>query len=308
MLIALCALFLISGCSKNSIYIDLGRDPGGNDSSGSSSNSKTLVTFNAAVEGRNMTRAMSPMGKGIQSQLYAFEATKAASLGNPDAEGTYITLAPGILGGVDGYKMYLSNGVYNFYAVSNNFSEIPPTFTAGKSERLANGTDYLWWKGVQQDVTSSQIIIPIVYLHSATQVVFEVSAGTGLKLDKLVSATITPSQPGSSMYLSNGVIPPIDKYDNPVQMGINGFLTQYIMLPLETQQPMNLTLDILADGETAARKYSVPVPVPDGELKAGNSYFFSAVIDGNKVSFPVVSVKAWTEVDETGKPLYPTQK
>lgn len=71
---------------------------------------------------------------------------------------------------------------------------------------------------------------------------------------------------------------------------------------------MTLTLEVMANGESSSRSYSVQVPVPDGALKAGNSYLFSAVIDGNTITFPSVSIKKWTEVDETGNPLYPTQK
>ena len=40
----------------------------------------------------------------------------------------------------------------------------------------------------------------------------------------------------------------------------------------------------------------------------GFSYVFSAIIDGNSVSFPNVSIKDWTEVDESGNPIYPIQK
>ena len=305
--ITLCAAVLLGGCSKNSIYIELGGSDG-DDSSGGNNTSQTLITFSAAVEGRNMTRAMSPLGKGIENQLYAFETTKGNSLGVPTEEGKYVTIAPGLLNGVDGYKMYLSNGIYNFYAVSENNSDMLPSFAAGKSESLKNGVDYLWWKGSQRDVSSSQVIIPIVYQHVATQVVFQVSAGVGLNLDKLVSATITPSKDGQSMYLNTGEIPAIDEYAPAVPMGINGFLAQYIMLPLQTTNPMKLTLEISVKGEDNTRTYEVDVPVPSGELKAGDSYLFSALIDENRISFPVVSVKAWTDIDETGKPLYPNQQ
>ncbi|MGG6494621.1 UNVERIFIED_CONTAM: fimbrillin family protein, partial [Bacteroidetes bacterium 56_B9] len=71
--------------------------------------------------------------------------------------------------------------------------------------------------------------------------------------------------------------------------------------------PMSLTLQILADGETTPRTYTVGIPIP-GKLAGGFSYVFSAIIDGNSVSFPNVSIKDWTEVDESGNPLYPTQK
>ena len=48
-------------------------------------------------------------------------------------------------------------------------------------------------------------------------------------------------------------------------------------------------------------------PRPDNILAAGNSYLFRAVINENSVSFGNVSVKDWTDVDESGNPLYPIQ-
>ena len=73
------AMLLLGACSKNNIYIDLadpneenGNDhPSGNDSgndNGNPSKEGTLVTFSASVEGRNITRAMSPMGKCLPVQ------------------------------------------------------------------------------------------------------------------------------------------------------------------------------------------------------------------------------------------------
>lgn len=295
-------LFLFTGCNKNTIIFENG------DETGNSSGKTTLVTFNASVEGRNhLTRAMSPMEKGIQNRLFAFKSPASSTTDAPVAEGLYITSSPGILIGTEGYKMYLDEGVYNFYAVSDNFSTIPPVFRNGRSEPLFNGIDYLWWHASQQDVTSAQINIPIVYLHAGTQVVFEVTAGDSLKLDRLVSATITPPEPGESMDLQSGIIPPASTYGPADKMGINGFLAQYIMLPLKTDTPMLLTLEIMANGETSSRTYNVKVQLPDGELKQGDSYLFSTVINENSVVFPSVSVKYWTDIDETGKPLYPTE-
>ena len=126
------AMLLLGACSKNNIYIDLADPneengnghPSGNDSgndNGNPSKEGTLVTFSASVEGRNITRAMSPMGKGLQSWLCAYLSnTSNIITGDPIAEGTYITSSPGVLAGNNGYKMYLSNNIYNFYAVSCN--------------------------------------------------------------------------------------------------------------------------------------------------------------------------------------------
>lgn len=311
-----CAILFLGSCAKTTVIFD--NDEHGNSSQPDNSNgsggdndnnANTLVMFNASIESRNMTRAMSPMKKGIQNQLFAFDATSTNStVVTPIAQGLYLTTAPGVLTGNAGYKMYLTNGIYNFYAVSDNFSTIPPYFSTGKSEPLFNGIDYLWWSSPQHDITSTQVSIPIVYLHVATQVVIKVSEGDGIKLDRLVSATITTPEPGASMNLSTGVIPPTSQYSNsPDKMGVNGLLAQYTMLPLKTTTPMNMTLEVVFDGEINSHTYSVEVPVPDGELKAGNSYVFNAVINANTISFSSVNIKAWTEVDETGKPLYPSE-
>lgn len=304
----ICTIILFSGCTKNIITLDIGdenKPTGGNNPDGTS-----LITFNASVEDRNLlTRAMSPMNQGIKSALYAFDpSTQNGIKSTPSAQGLYITSSPGVLTGVNGYKMYLENGIFDFYAVSDNFSTIPPKFSAGKSEPLFNGIDYLWWHSPNLDVASSQVNIPVVYLHAATQVVIEITEGDSIRLNKLVSAMITPPESGASMELATGVIPPATKLDVPDKMGINGTLAQYIMLPLKISTPMSLTLEVMVNGENTSRTYTVDVPVPDGELKAGNSYLFNAIIDGNAVTFSSVNVKNWTEVDETGNPLYPTLK
>lgn len=304
------ATLLLGGCSKNSINIylgDEGLDSGQTAGGGNSNGSKTLVTFHASIESRNMTRSLSPMRKGLTSRIFAFK-NPVTSLEDPSAEGIYVTSSIGILTGVQDYKMYLPNGIYYFFAVSNNTSTTPVDFVNDRSEPLSNGVDYLWASNKAQDVTTSQVTMPILFEHVATQVVFNISAGAGLKLDKLVSATITPSQPGATMDLITGTIPFASAYDAPIVMGVNAFTAQYIMLPLRHTQPMSLVLQILADGETTPRTYTTDVPLPDSQLVGGNSYVFSAVIDGNSVSFPDVEVLNWTEVDETGKPLYPSQK
>lgn len=303
-----CLFLLFYSCAKNTVIFE--DENGEESSSGNIPKGSTLVTFNASVEGRNLlTRSMSPMEKGIQNRLFAYRSS-AANTGEaaPSAQGLYITTSPGVLIGSEGYKMYLSNGVYDFYAVSDNFSTIPPAFTNGRSEPLFNGIDYLWWHSSQQDVNSSQIQIPIVYLHAATQVVFEVSAGDNMVLNRLLSALITPPSTGASMDLATGIIPASDTYGKADKMGINGFLAQYTMLPLQTDTPMTLTLELAVNGESAPRTYEVSVPLPNGELKAGDSYLYRTVIEENSVVFPSVSIKNWTDVDETGKPLYPYQE
>lgn len=304
-ILAFTLVFGLTSCSKNTIVIDNG---GGSESG--TPGAPALVTFHASVEGRNMTKAMSPIRQNVQVEMYSFYGTSKAS-GTPAAQGTYISQRAGLLSGVDGYKMQLGQGVYNFYSVSTNTTDIPPSFTKGVSERLFNGIDYLWWHGPELDVASAQVGIPVVYGHSATQVAIELEAGPGIKLNQLISAQISASAIGAQMDLATGIIPATTTYDSQTnldKMGINGFLAQYIMLPLKTTVPMKAAFSLFINDENSPRNYTVEIPVPDGELKAGDSYRFAAVIDGDGVSFSSVNVTNWVDVDETGKPLYPTQK
>lgn len=306
-----CTTLFFTACSKDSININIGEngtEEGQSDNGTGTPDQKALITFHASIESRNMTRSLSPMRKGITSSIYAFKSP-VTSLETPSAEGVYTTATVGVLTGVEGYKMYLPNGVYYFYAISNNSSTASAKFINERSEPLTNGVDYLWASNKLQDVTSTQVSMPILFQHCATQIVFNISAGSGIKLDKLVSASITPATPGATMDMITGEITPSTTYSTETaNMGINGFTAQYIMLPLKTNTAMPLTLQILADGENTPRTYNVNVLLPNGELAGGDSYVFSAVIDGNSVSFPNVEVLGWTEVDETGKPLYPSQK
>lgn len=65
------AVLLLGACSKNNIYMDVAYPNGEENSGGEEGNNDNpdkkdaLITFSASVEGRNITRAMSPMGKGL---------------------------------------------------------------------------------------------------------------------------------------------------------------------------------------------------------------------------------------------------
>ncbi|MEG2370681.1 MAG: fimbrillin family protein [Alistipes sp.] len=306
-MIYLLTALLWGSCSENNVYVDCGTNPpnDGGDGTGGT----TLVTFHASVEGRNITRALSPVRKNVQAELYAFDGAAADASGVPVGQGSYLSMTPGLLTGINGYRMHLPNGTYNFYGVSDNSQFPAPAFVEGLSEPLYNGIDYLWWAGLQQDVTSSQTGIPIVFLHCATQVSFELVAGEDVVLNQLALAHLYASTDGAQMRLSSGVIPSVASYQTTVsKMGINGFLAQYIMLPVKTDLPLSVSFDVRINSEITARTFAVDVPLPDGELKAGNSYRFKAVIRGNEITFPSVSVRSWVDVDETGNPLYPTEE
>lgn len=298
-----CVMIISSGCSEVTICVN---PDGSSDGSQSVNGTQTLVTFHASVESRNMlTRALSPIGKNINVQMFAYRRNDVPS---PllVATGEYTSLLPGTLSGIADYKMYLINGVYDLYGFSENISYSPVAFNDGLSAPLDNNIDYLWWAGLKQDVNSEQLNIPIVLNHCATQVSFEVVNGNGVQKSQLVSATITPTKPGAQLNLFEGVIPPASEYDTTIaKMGVSENVAQCMMLPLRTSTPMTATFDMFVNEDIATRTYTVNVPVPGGVLAAGNSYRFRVIITGNEISFDSVNVRSWVDVDETGKPLYP---
>lgn len=304
--VIMCALLLLAGCAKNEIII-YGQQPDNNAPvSGSSQEDNTLISFSASLESRNVTRSMSPMPRGVISQVYSFKTTDSR-LTTPSADGLFITASAGMLTGVGGYKMYLPNGSYNMYALSTNSSANPPVVQNGETGPLKNGVDYLWWENLEQDVTTSQVHVPIVFKHVAAQVVIDISAGESLAIKSLVSATILPPLPAATLQLQTGTIESAQTYDTtPFKMGINKLLAQAIILPTASKDPMALTLQILVDGEPGPRTYNTNIPIP-GKFAGGYSYVYSAIINGNTISFSEASIKDWIEVDESGNPLYPKQ-
>lgn len=302
--IFVCACLLLAACAKNETIIYGWLPDNSSDNGNTQENAGALVSFSASLENRAITRAMSPMSKGVLCQILAFK-TEDNKLATPLADGQYVTSSIGKLTGVKGYKMYLPDGVYNMYALSNNSSVTPPAISNGMTSPLQNGVDYLWWENIEQDITTSQIQVPIVFKHVAAQVVIDISAGESMRVDSLVSASILPSAPGGTLDLQFGIISPATTYTTtPFKMGRNGLRAQAIVLPINTTSPMTLNLELMVNGESASRNYTAGIPVP-GKLAGGFSYVFSAIINGNSISFPEVSIKDWTEVDETGNPIYP---
>lgn len=316
--IAVSAALFLDGCTKNTITIEnteLNSNPSGNNggSSGNDSDStyngsgNNLVGFHATLESLNMTRSMSPIATNTLVTIFAFHGeTDNAISTAPMARGNYVAQQAGMLTGVSNYKMYLSNGTFDFYAVSTNSSSRFPTISNGVSAGLQNGVDYLWWGCANYEISGSQVTVPIVFNHAATQIVIQLSAGEGVALQQIASATITPPQTGSTLDLTSGTITPATEYGTVgASMGVNGLTAQYTMLPLQTDSPMTLTLSINLNYDPTPHEYSVSIPVPEGGFEGGNSYLYQAIVDANTVTFPSVDVNDWNTVDESGNPLFP---
>ncbi|MGL6179762.1 MAG: fimbrillin family protein [Tannerellaceae bacterium] len=294
-------VLLASACDDDDCNCTLKPDPGDTDGKGN-----YVVRFNAGVESQNLLKSATPLRQKNEVFIYAYNDTVKELTGAPIASGLYQASAPGILAGMNGYNMYLPNNTYDFYAVSNNNATDPVKFTEGKSEPLKNGIDYLW--AVSETKVASQPTSCILTLnHRATQVIINLTAGTGIKINKLVSATIAPSTEGATMNLQTGVITPATTLGTPANMGVANTNCQYTMLPLTYSGSIAVTFTVLINGETAARTYTSAITAPSGALSAGNSYLFKAIVNADEIDFAEVYVNAWNNVDETGNPIYPIQ-
>ena len=105
------------------------------------------------------------------------------------------------------------------------------------------------------------------------------------------------------------------RYHHPTETGRNhGFVNRYHHFGSQLwqssrygNQRLHRTIYHVTRKESFSRTYTTPLTTPNNLLSAGNSYLFRAVINENSISFANVSVKEWTEVDESGNPLYPVQ-
>lgn len=294
-------VLLASACDDDDCNCSFKPNPGDTDGKGN-----YIVRFEAGVESENLLKSSSPIRQKNEVYIYAYNDTVKDLNAKPIASGLYQASAPGKLAGTNGYIMYLPNDTYDFYAVSNNNSSDPITFVDGSSQPLENGVDYLWGK-TQSQVASQAAFCAFMLNHRATQVIINLTAGNGITINKLVSATITPSSAGGLMNLETGVITPATTLGAAVNMGVANTNCQYTMLPLNYAGSIAVTFTVLVNGETTARTYTSAITAPSGQLSSGNSYLFKAVVNADDITFAEVYVNAWNNVDETGNPIYPIQ-
>lgn len=295
-------VLLASACDDDDCNCSLNTNkPGDTDGKGN-----YIVLFEAGVERENLLKSASPIQQTDEVYIYAYNDTVKNLSGTPVASGLYQANTPGVLTGMNSYKMYLPNDTYDFYAVSNNNSTAPATFVNGSSEPLKNGVDYLWGKA-QSQIASQAAKCSFTLNHRATQVIINLTAGNGITINKLVSATITPSSVGGIMNLETGTITPATTLGAAVNMGVANTNCQYTMLPLNYSSPIAVTFTVLVNGETTARTYTSAITAPSGQLSSGNSYLFKAIVNADDITFAEVYVNAWNNVDETGNPIYPIQ-
>ncbi len=298
-------LFLCS-CSKDYIQISVECDH--NINSGSSSTppsiegGKYLISFSPHVLSLSPSTQSTPIEEGRYISLFAYQQSELL------AEITYFSDRPGSLIPYDSHPMYLAKGLYSFYAAGTNKDEnIIPSFTDGKTQHVDNTIDYLYWNSGSLQEINAPRNYNINLCHSCTQFFVKLITEEGISLDALNSAKITvPDTNGIVWNLFTGVITPATLLSTtPIKMGITNNYAQIIMIPLLYRGELTLTFNASINSEDIGRNYEAKLPVTNGELRAGESYLYTIMLNANEVVISTVSVINWVTV-VNGNPIIPT--
>ncbi|MEG0992512.1 MAG: fimbrillin family protein [Bacteroidales bacterium] len=296
-------LSIFYSCSKDTIYIYPDSD---SNKDNANTNDKTYpVSFSAVMLSLNLTKSMFTFPQGRYATVFVYNQGQTPS-DVPIESANYTTKSSGILSPLAA-NIFLTNGEYDFYSVAtNSTTNRTPTFSKGTSSALSNGVDYLWWKTPKYAISGTAANIDIVYTHSCSQIVIQVTGGNGITINSIDSAKITPPVTTGTMDLGTGQIPSATSLStNYLKMGVAQNTCQATLLPLKTSDQMSVVLYIKVNNETTPRTYAVSVPVPGDVLVAGDSYLFKAIVNATTITFPSVSVIGWVVVNEQGEPLYP---
>lgn len=301
---------MLLGCTKNTNIIYIGNAEDNDSTETVNSNKKSYITFSGYIESvASYTKTLTSLPMNEVATIYIYKNGQNPDYAIPSDVCSCLSHMHGLLEPLSNKdSVYLAKGKYEFYSISNLSKETPPVFTNGISEGLKNGIDYAWAKHPNFEVESKHTNVPLTYVHSATQIAVKLHTGKGITLDSIVSASFYPSKEGGRMHLNSGYIEPAVEYSNKLSnLVLSGHLALSTILPIKTTQSLKVTYELLLNNDLTKKEFVVNIPLPDNELKAGITYLFNVTLETNEISFSNVNIIEWINVDNTGKPLYPSQ-
>lgn len=316
-IISIC-IYSMTSCTKSDVDIEYcnpydsnigntgNNGNAGNNGSPGQDNDNTggSINFTAMVEGLNMTRSLTPIQPNTLASVFAYDSISNSLV----ASGNYISTSIGQLDGVNGYNMYLTGGIYNFYSVSTNSTIPVPTFTDFKSAPLSNGIDYLWWGVNNKTFSSTSPDINIIYTHRASQIVLNFSSKEGVTIDSLASVFTTAPEENETMSLKTGVITPSPNRQGGFvnQMKIENKVASSILLPAVNWNNIAVIIKAYINGKSTPTPFSAQLPIPNGTLIGGNSYQYSLVLSLDSVTVGSAEVADWKIIKDS-TPIYPSE-
>lgn len=302
---------LFLSCSKDEIYINISPNPEDTlDPDSTGTNKANVVDFTAMIESVSgvMSKSVSTMSAGHYLAVYAYVSGTSGSNGLTN----FINYKVGKAGSLIPIQnpMQLPPGNYDFYAVSSNTSiNITPMFSNMQGSGLSNGVDYLWWTKKNVPIYNSDMVIPITFTHSCTQLSINIVAGNeNIYINSFNSAQVTPPITKTSTWsLNTGQITPLSQLNSQmISMTVHSKQANQILLPIVSADTLTTILNVNVDNETIARNYSVKILAPPTGFLSGRRYVYNVALLPDTITFSTVHVQNWVEVNETGTPLYPT--
>ncbi len=324
----LCMIFsvvFLGGCSKDTITINIGSDPSGeNGSSGSGSGSGNggsttgdstklgTVYFNADILSMITKASTSPISTNRYVTIYAYNGGSLAK------SKMYVSKSAGTLTPVEAPDLSLNVGNYVLYAPGVNTANTQvPVFANGTYTQLTNNVDYIWWtKSVT--VNASNQTVDMTLSHCCSQILIKLRS-SGDTISSMASMTITPSSTSNSSWdLTTGIITPATSLGAPAPMGISNagdsvYYGQITMLPLTLSSgDLEASFTISLNGGPA-RNYQATLPVYKSSSTAtpaftpGNCYIYDLLISQSGIIIGSVNVTNWVDVTVTNEPIIPSQ-
>lgn len=256
-------------------------------------NGPVTLSFRGDVES-TPTKATATMGSGIKAavMLYAKDANVASA--TPVSSKVLTSDASGNLSGAN---VTVLSGTYDFYAVSNNTTSAPLTFTAG-SATVTNGVDYLWQKKTQA-VSSTAKNVAFQFGRQAVLISITLG-GTDMSFAN-TSMQLKPSDDtGAVMTLADGTIAPASAVKSSfVSMNMSDMIGSYVMIPLTTEVsiPVEITSDVTANTVTNTTTYQATIAAPTGGFVKGKKYVYTATVNGNQIEFSNATISDWDPAD-----------
>lgn len=274
------------GCTKNEYIID--------DNRTNNSKSKNLVYFVSRME-NNFTRVLTPFPQYCKAQIFAFTSGgDEQSVTSP----IYRSASAGTLTPTN-KPMILTDGEYNFYAVSSKEDSLPPTFINNYAVNLQNGKDYLWCSIKNQIIDKNGTTVPITFNHVATQLIVNIENKDNINplseiLDAAYSAPIIDEN--VKWNLLTGIISPATSIStNPFNLSIKGLKTSTIMVPLYAPTDSIGYYVAVKQENGDLQLCSTLIPIPEEGYQAGHSYEYVMYFDADSLMLGLVTVAPWEE-------------
>ena len=207
------------------------------------------VTFTCDYSALNQTKgATKPFPAGIQTSIVTYNAGDNPANRSP-YPGTPVIATSEANGNLVlnmGVLLFMPNGSYDFYSVSDNTSAYPEiNFVNGISGNLSNKKDYLWATFKNMNITVNTFV-PLQFSHRSAAISITIVAGEGISSLEVDKILISQAKEGAAMNLSTGNIPAAEALSSDKALMILANNTgTFITLPIKAG--ISLSVEIYAD-------------------------------------------------------------